>query len=292
MGDKVRIRRRQTIVFIAVLFVLGLSLIILSAAMNPAIELWSTPFWASVVRDVGFLFAPTAILTLLYESLAETKNTEEISDSVIKFLTAELDQRLGTDDVTDEIVALHKGRYAIDFNQYFESATDNIDILVTNLQTVQMYAGVLLAKAESGVNVRILALNPTHSFLSNRFPEIGLRAGEQFREEIISSLRSFCLARDTRLAPDQQLYFSLRLYNNPPTIMIFRRDDRLILAFILRQGRSRDQLHIEFLCTKGSGYSSLPAKHADAFVKHFETIWTESKNVTYDELQMLSSTSL
>src|SRR3712207_1422380 len=102
-----RIRRRQTIVFVVILFILGASLIFFSLAINPSVKFLSQEFWAGFVRDVGFLFAPTAVLTLLYESLAETKDTKEVSDDILDVIRKELEVRLPISKAHEDILAIY-----------------------------------------------------------------------------------------------------------------------------------------------------------------------------------------
>jgi hypothetical protein len=282
--NRSRIRRRQIIMFVSVLLILGLSLIFFSDAINPGQKLWSTNFWAGLIKDLGYLFAPAAVIALLFEWFSETRGTKELTEDITDTLRKEFDTRFAVSQASKEITALYPGRYSVDFPAFFSSAKENIDILVTNLQTVQMFLGILADRAKAGVSVRVLALNPNHSFLANRFSEIGLRAGDQFRLEIISSLRNFCLTRETRLTTDLQDNFVIKIFNNPPTVMIFRRDDRVILAFILRQGRSRDQLHIEFVCSS----KDRDERPADCFVKHFNVMWQEAQEVDYKKVEEMS----
>lgn len=286
-ANRQKIRRRQTIMFVSVLLLLGLSFIFFSDSINPAQTLWSQSFWAGLVKDLGYVFAPTAVIALLFGWFAETRGNKELSEDITEALRKEFDLRFAVSQASKEITALYPGRYAVNFPEFFSSAQEHIDILVTNLQTVQMFSGLLIEKAKAGVSVRVLSLHPNHPFLANRFAEIGLRAGDHFRSEIVSSLRNFCLARETHLPLDVQEKFIVKMYDNPPSMMIFRKDDRIILAFILRQGRSRDQLHIEFACSHRGG----DTRPANCFVKHFDSIWQEAQAVDYKQVEDLSQKS-
>ncbi len=307
MTDK-KFQRRRIIALFWILLFLGILFLVLSLIINPSIENWSIAFLAALLRDISFLFAPIALLALLYQYFVESRIEREIVDQVTVRIIRELDQRMGeignaAEEVTasiihelvqrlgeigdtKEVVTIYPTRQAINFNDFFTSAKENIDILVTNLQSMQEYIGLLLEKAKAGIDVRILALNPLHPFVQNRFAELRLKNEEFFQEEMVSSLGKFCSKRKSVLnteqqKTEQQKTFQIKIYNNPPTLMIFRSDNRVIIGFILRQGRSREYMHIEFNIES----TSKEPRKSLCFIKHFQKIWEQLKEINYDEVE-------
>lgn len=64
-----------------ILLLLGISLISSSAAVYPYSALWAT-----VLRDIGFVFAPVAILALFYQHFAQKKHSQYVAEEVGRFV--------------------------------------------------------------------------------------------------------------------------------------------------------------------------------------------------------------
>lgn len=160
--------------------------------------------------------------------------------------------------------------------------------MTTNLQSLEIYLGLLITMAKQGVKVRILTLHPGHEFISKRFIELGFSKAKSFSEEMIVSIKHFCRDRERRLTKAEQQNFEIRLYKNPPTLMLFRRDHHIIVSFILQQGRARDQLHIEFNALPRAGKPNL----SKAFIDHFEIVWEKAEVIDIAQSEQLSADTL
>ncbi len=257
-----------------ILLLIGISLISLGAAFNE----FST-FWGMVLRDIGFVFAPIAILALFYERFAQKEHTRYIAKEVGREVLIEIEKRVGHFYGHKDIIAIYPNRNSIDLNKYFSMAEKNIDILVTNLISLEMHIGLLIKLANEGVNVRILALNPKHEFLKNRSKELQFRSSRQFYTEMVASLRTFCAYKKDKVSDDKKSNFSIRIYDNSPSHMLFQRDNRVIIGFILQQGKSRELIHIDFDCIE-----SKPCKD---FMEDFRLIWETSNDVDIDKISEL-----
>lgn len=145
-----------------------------------------------------------------------------------------------------------------------ENARNEISILTTSLESILPYLIELCDTPYiSQIRVRILVLNPNHSFTSDRCHDFN-DSPEAFREEMINSIER-CLGVSEPL-PN----FEVRMHRRFPTGMMFRVDNQLVLGFVLhdpRRGpaaRGREKPHIV-----------IPADHqvAVAFETHFNTLW-------------------
>lgn len=271
-SNQEQITKLWTLVVLLGLLLIGILLIVLSAVVKAYSELWST-----ILRDIGFVFSPVAVLALLYQYFAQRAHWRYLAKHVASHILKEIRHRLGGQE---EVLAIYRRRSAIDFDRFWRSAKQRIQILATNLRSLQMYTGLLVDKAKQGVRVRILALNPTHEFLQRRFKELNLKNPKDFHDEMITSLRHFCNAKENQLGSNEQENFVVKIHDSPPSLMLFRSDDRVILGFILQQGRSSDYMHVEFDCSVQSDRS----KYCQDFVDHFEVLWERAAEISSHDL--------
>jgi hypothetical protein len=215
----------------------------------------------------------------------------KIADRVSELLTGKIqdlqkkrEEGSSSHPVDNSIKAVYSARHEIDFSNFFGQSTEVIEILVTNLQSMEIYIGHLFDMAQKGIKVRILAIDPHNEFLRRRFIHLGFKQFNTFADEMIISLKHFCMERDIRLTPDRQENFQIRVYSSPPTLMIFKSDNRIIISYILQQGRARHLPHMEFDCTL------LPDKKnpSYAFVEHFNVVWSQAEPVDLSRIGALS----
>lgn len=253
---------------------LGLLLLGLITLVIAILTETNYPITSKILRELGLVITPPAVLALLYERFAERDHARETANRIADFLETQLEHRLGGQIENSDIVAVYPARHAIDFYKYYSQATKQIDILTTNLQSMENYVGLLIDLAKKGVKIRILTLHPSNEFINRRFTELGFKEARSFAEEMIVSIKHFCRDKEQRLTEEQRDNFQIRLYKNPPSMMLFRRDYNIIVSFILQQGRSRDQLHMEFNCFPQSGKQRL----STAFIEHYEILWSHAEN--------------
>lgn len=275
-------RKLQVFSSLFAMLLLGFVLIVIGLSIQNI-----STFWSAAFREIGLIFAPTAVLGLLYEYYAQRDHAKEIASTVADFLEYELEHRLGGRLADSDVVAIYPARHAIDFHEYFKQSTNSIDILTTNLQSMEMYLGLLIEQARQGIQIRVLSLNPTHEFTKKRFVELGFKESQSFSEEMMVSLKHFCIERDIRLSSVQQKNLLIKVYDNPPSLMMFRRDYHIIIGFILQQGRSRDLLHIEFDFSTRKDRPAL----SRAFLEHYEILWSHGKEIDLDILKKIAKDS-
>jgi len=270
-----KITRLRTIASLLGIFSIGVILTILSLIIKPYSELWST-----MIRDIGFIFSPVAVIALLYQHFAERDHIYYLAKSISNDVLKEMHHKLGENLGNNEIVTIYPTRHAINFNIFLGTSKNRIYILTTNLQSLEMYLGILIDRARQGVSIKILTLNPTHDFLRKRFRELTFKKAKFFYDEMVTSLRHFCSAKEHQLTPEQQKNFVIKIHDSPPTMMLFISDENILMGFILQQGRARDQMHVEFDCS----VQFERKKHCQCLVEHFDLLWNRSHEITEDDI--------
>lgn len=61
-------------------------------------------------------------------------------------------------------------------------------------------------------------------------------------------------------------------------MMLFRGDSRIIVGFILQQGKSRDSIHIDFDC------SARIDRPCQAYIKHFQLLWDAAQDIDLETI--------
>ena len=181
-------------------------------------------------------------------------------------------------------IKLHKLRTDIDFVKLIQDSHSEICIYNTNLNFMYNYATVLNQAAQRNVTVKVLGLNPCNLFIATRFHELGIKSPDDFFAEIRTSILNIYkkLNEIENVAIRNQ--YQVKLYISQPTHMIFKFDKCLIVSFILRQGRARDQVHIEFDLNNPE-----IERIASDFVQDFNLIWTEADPLDDAMIQRIES---
>ena len=163
---------------------------------------------------------------------------------------------------------------------YLSAAKREVWILTTSLDSIKKYLPELKDKVENGnghFKVRILTLNPNHSFTSDRCHDFNF-SPDDFKQEMIRAIEDCFQAITDSTNPNK---VELRVHTRFPTGMMFLIDNNLVLGHILHENkksyyaRGRRKPHIVF-------HSRHPV--AESFRLHFEVLWdhesvTVSKNV-------------
>lgn len=251
-----------------ILLLIGICLISLSAAVHQHSALLAT-----ALRDIGFVFAPVAILALFYHHFAQKAHSRYVAREVSRDVMIEIEKRIGHISGHRDLIEIYPNRDEINLNKYISDARDKINILVTNLISLEMHVGLLAKLANDGVKVRILTLTPNHEFVKRRYKALKFQSPKQFSDEMVTSLRTVCTYKENIVNEDKKSNFSIRIHDNPPSMMLFQRDDRIIVGFILQQGKSRDYIHIDFDC------SARVVRPCQDYIKHFELIWKDANDI-------------
>jgi len=226
-----------------------------------------------------------AFISLMDFLFTKKEKEDEINEAVgdLRDLKGKLESiAYGTKGVT-----LHKDRNSLNLTKKIKESRQKICIYVTNLDFLTNNFFDLIEAAQKGVSIKILGMKPTNLFIATRYHELGKKNAQSFFDEI----RIHLTALRERLAPsttDPLLIadrFQVKLYVNQPTHMIFWFDDSLVISFILRQGRAREQIHVEF------DLNDLNiSKMAGDFIKDFKLVWEEANMLTPEVMDQLGFT--
>ncbi|HJZ24600.1 MAG TPA: hypothetical protein VJ201_09200 [Candidatus Babeliales bacterium] len=265
-NDNHEIRKWHTLAILSLLLLFGIILIFVSAKVEE-----SSKFWGVFLRDIGFVFAPVAAIALLYDYFAEKRYSKYLANQVTDVIIQELGDKyyLGH----KELLMIYPNRLKTHLSEFFNSANQRIDILTTNLKSLDLCKTTLVQKASNGIKVRVLTLNPTHGFLRSRYKELGFTEPKLFYNEMITALRHF--VKEENNISSYKNNYKVKIHQSSPTLMLFRSDDKLILGFILRQGRASDFMHIEFNCSEKYDRPN----YSQCFIEHFDTLWKEAEEV-------------
>lgn len=255
--------------FSVCIFALGIVLIAGSHSI-------SNNFWNTLLRDVGFVFSPVGLLSFLFQVFAEKDYLERILDELRSAMEPNQKRSFCIHDWS--ITDFFQNRAEADLSSFFGDSAENIDILTSNLISLTDHLPILRNRAENGVSIRILALNPDSAFVEGRYRDLGLGQSDDFKREILTGIRGFQMDFDAfkKNHPDLAGNIALKVFDNLPTLVLFRSDNRLIIQFILSIGRGRENPQIEFDISFRKGKISGSSK----FQNHFEAIWEKSKDIS------------
>ena len=168
-------------------------------------------------------------------------------------------------------VEAYATRLVADFNKMFENAKDKIDILQTNLVTIEAnHLNVLKNAMEENKNlrIRILTLDPQSQYVGARAMQLGFRDIGVFRAELSASLD---LVRVQFAGSNGRV--QIRKYDEFPLQITYIIDNRVVSSVISATGRSRE--NCAFIIDK----NRKGIEHS--FVDHFEKLWNnEEKTIT------------
>ena len=169
------------------------------------------------------------------------------------------------------IVEAYATRLVPDFNKMFENAKDKIDILQTNLLTIEAnHLNVLQNAMEENKNlrIRILTLDPQSQYVGARAMQLGFKDIGIFRAELSASLD---LVRVQFAGSNGRV--QIRKYDEFPLQITYIIDNHVVSCVITATGRSRE--NCAFIIDK----NRRGIEHS--FVDHFEKLWNnEKKTIT------------
>lgn len=174
-----------------------------------------------------------------------------------------------------DITGAFKNREEADVRKFLSRSQSELDIYTPNLKyfTMEGRGKIFEDAIKRECKIRVLALNPKNAFTSERFSQIELGEPRAFASEMLGSLEIFL--RDYA-APG---LIELRVFNEPPTTLILRSDNEVLVSFILRQARSREYLHLRMRCDQ--------ERLGKPFVTHFDTAFNSAKEVTTSLLSQI-----
>lgn len=264
-----KIKELKTVIIGLVLIILGGLFLVIS------FKLKDNSFISVFFRDLSFALFPAGIISIAYQYYTEQTMVSNITEAVNK--------KMGCNFCKNEFLDVYKSRNDSHLNDFFKKAQRVIRILTTNLASLENDLQDLIEKAKKDVKVSILTLNPRHEFLIRRYKDLRqFEKAKDFFEEMIVNLRKFCNEKEKSLKNDDKSNFEIRLYDNPPTLMLFQSDDEVIIGFILRKGRASKFIHIKFNC---SDYDyEKENKYCGDFLKHFDNIWKDATEISAERI--------
>lgn len=143
--------------------------------------------------------------------------------------------------ITQAIIDLLPKRQHKDlFTHYLRNAKNRIDIFTSNTHNLESFESEFEeAIANSNcLKIRILALNPSHSFVINRAENDGIRGGDAklLFDEMVMGLKNFFSLKE--IWNKSKEVAEIKIFNNPPSLMIYRFDDVIFLGFLFAKGNS------------------------------------------------------
>jgi len=220
--------------------------------------------------------AVISVIVLLFTQKEEKEELNEIKEKLnkekeklSKTVAALRDLRGKLETCGKKGVILHKNRSELKLDDLIKNSRQNINIYVTNLGFLSNQFPALLQAAQRNVSVKILGTKPTNLFIATRCHELDTVTAEVFFGEIRTHLQNL-RGKLVRLGRAPEC-FQVRLYVSQPTHMIFWFDYRLIVSFILCQGRANEQIHVEFDLNDNN-----VLEMAKDFITHFNKIWDEN----------------
>lgn len=148
----------------------------------------------------------------------------------------------------------------------FSEAERRIDILETNLYTIEKYYQEVIRKRlenQPGLFLRLLTLDPESYFVAMRAQQLGEDVGD-FRDELRASIENV-----TNDLKGLEKKFALRIYDTFPTQITFIADESIFNCAVAMAYRSRE------LCT--FQLKRFQAGADKSFCFHFNAVWSQSK---------------
>ncbi len=274
-----KIIRYKRIIIQLIVIIAGLILI--------GIAIWGLKDEEQKDLKINFISSAAGLIAAAIISIADYFFLKKDEDAEVSQTINDL---IGLKEKLDDFICgtkgikLHSNRNDLMLVNKIQEAQDKICIYVTNLDFLSNHFSDLINAARRGVLIKILGLKPTNLFIATRFHELSKANAQSFFDEIkvhLVQLRE----QLQQVVNDQTISdrFKVKLYISQPTHMIFWFDNSLIVSFILRQGRAREQIHIEF-----DLLDSTISDMADDFVKDFNLIWNEATDLTSEFMQQLA----
>lgn len=224
-----------------------------------------------VVTHLAFLTLESLILILFYIFLKK-----QIVKSLFKENRSEFQEEFRNaakliapkQILLGDITGVFQNREQANVREFLANSQFELDIFTPNLRyfTMENRGEIFEEAIKKGCRIRLLALHPKNAFTSERFSQIDLRDARAFASEMSASLEIFL---NNYVRPGQ---VELRVFDEPPTTLILRSDDEVLVSFILRQARSREYLHLRMRCNKG--------RSGEPFMRHFDTAFDSARDVT------------
>ena len=269
--------------------------------------------WGNIVWNISlgvFSNVFTALLVSLLATLfiKKSKNAEQTIESTV----STLDESIKSLELIAKaykgktctfcrsyIKGIEKNREDCKLNEFFENAKAEISILVTDLESIKDYQGILEKIARNkGVNVRILAmhLDLATEFIVTRVTGDDSLKGRwtDMRSNITSFMTSSYINSNNNNGSDNTIKsYKFRLYKGiAPTIILFIADDSCYMSNLLNGQQARETTH--FLFSDEDAPGSDPNSPVQCFKRHFEQVWEDSNteeayNYTVDGINKIDN---
>lgn len=182
--------------------------------------------------------------------------------------------KLKTYSVKDsyEITCFQKNMAGAELGHALSQAKDKIDILEISLDIIeQNYLSSLITALENNkqLKLRILALDPDGYFAQKRAEQLGL-AIANYRNELHGRIQSI-IGKLSKFGGQ----FSLRIYDDSPTKIIFIIDNYVYICTVTRNVRSREELCTFKLEKRAADVKGFLLFHFDAI---FDAIWSNARD--------------
>jgi len=160
-----------------------------------------------------------------------------------------------------------RSRSTVNISQLINDSKHDIDIYTTNVGDFLNYQDTLVhsLQHQHNLKVRVLTMDPESDLVSRRARQLNIDT-YTYRKELRKNLREFYL-----FGVKFPGRVSFRIFDDLPTQITFRFDDKIVTSVVSTVTRSRSNIHFK-LSTKQIGVT-------ESFIYHFEVIW--GRSLTY-----------
>ena len=184
-----------------------------------------------------------------------------------------------------------KTRKAANMIEKLKTCNQNVKFLVTNLETVvydSEFFNELKKCIDRGVKIEICTIDPSIAYTFNIHRVTGGDNDPDTRFlKMKNSLKTLIQYRDDNTIPPDKL--DIRTYVTFPTMILFIFDHDCFLSLMFHNTFARNAIHFQFNIEKDNLLTSFGegAIYADSFKKHFEGVFTDSKQISLQDVEKM-----
>ncbi|HEY8363978.1 MAG TPA: hypothetical protein VIK84_00270 [Haloplasmataceae bacterium] len=180
------------------------------------------------------------------------------------------------------LIGIYPNRYACELDKLFKEAKKEINILATNLESLQQYIDILQECSLRGVKVKITTIHPSIAKEFSLYRVTGRNTDPESRFYSMKNSLRFFIEENKELDSNHKM--DIRTFKIMPTLIIFIVDNNCIVSFMVHKFFAREVLHLHFNLEHekylDQGDTSISPI---IFKRHFDSVFEGSEVVT-DEL--------
>ena len=253
--------------FIGAIFLTGVVFIIGS------IYCQETNIWNKILLSVGSSLIGGVLLVVITEYFFK----KDIPNAITKEIVDNFFNN--RNEILTSIIAIHNR--LPDMRPYIRECKDCIDILTTKFSSIDRDEKdeiISVFKNNPNLRVRLLAITPENYFVNNYPIANGhIQPPNRYYNDCITSLASYLNMKNALNSQGVNTSnMDIRCYECSPTIRIFRFDNKMIIGFLWKHGRSNMLYHIEL---------NTQSQLSQCFQAHFNDLFSSSIELTLEEIE-------